>query len=275
MDLYNHTSLDISKLLTKRYSSSFSASSLLFAKSIRPHIYSIYGLVRVADEIVDTYAGSDQDELLDQLEAEVYDSMARGYSSNPLVHSFAKTADIYHIDKSLIHPFFDSMRTDVDPPQTFTDQAYRRYIYGSAEVVGLMCLKVFASGNKDTYNQLQTGASHLGAAYQKVNFLRDVADDYNRLNRTYFPGLDYESFDDQAKRQIEDDIERDFRIALPAIKKLPKSSRKAVLASFQVYYRLLVILRKSSAENLKQQRLRVPTLQKLALITRTYVGIGL
>lgn len=272
MQLYDQVSAEISRVLTARYSSSFSASSLLFNSDIRHHIYSIYGLVRIADEIVDTYQGNDKLTQLDGLESEAYLAIKRGYSANPIVHSYANTARQYGIDRSLIAPFFSSMRVDIDPPASFTPEQYKHYIVGSAEVVGLMCLRVFVRGDETTYRALEPGASHLGAAYQKVNFLRDLADDHQRLGRVYFPGVDYLSFDDEAKRLIEQDIDQDFTAALPAIKRLPGSTRRAVLASYNLYHRLHGKLKRSSADTIKTQRIRVPGAEKVWLIARALFG---
>lgn len=271
MELYDSTASKLSRVLTNRYSSSFSASSLLFDKSIRPHIYAIYGLTRIADEIVDTYTGADKKQLLDGLENEVYSSIKRGYSPNPIVHAFSLTARKYGISKELIRPFFSSMRSDINPPKRFTDIQYREYIVGSAEVVGLMCLHVFTNGDDTIYSQLKSGASSLGSAYQKVNFLRDLADDYNRLSRVYFPGVDYESFNDHTKRAIEADIENDFAFARLAIKQLPRSSKRAVEASYTIYYRLFTKLKQTSAETIKRQRVRISNPHKLLLIIKSLI----
>lgn len=272
MQLYDQVSYDISQLLTTSYSSSFSASSLLFSRQIRRHIYSIYGLVRIADEIVDTYQGSDKLAQLDGLESETYAAIERGYSVNPIVHSFAKTAKQYRIDQDLIAPFFASMRIDIDPPKAFTTEQYQRYIVGSAEVVGLMCLRVFTDGDQEHYERLKVGASRLGAAYQKVNFLRDMADDYNRLSRVYFPGVDFETFDDEAKKVIEQDIEQDFRQAGQSIRLLPASSKRAVRASYTVYYQLFTELRNTPATTIKKKRIRLSNRRKTLLIAKSLAG---
>ncbi len=262
MDLYSDTSLAISKLLTTRYSSSFTLSTQLFGKEIRPYIYAIYGLVRIADEIVDTYTGSDQESQLDALESEVYAAIDRRYSANPIVHAFARTAQEFAIDKTLIQPFFDSMRMDIHP-QEYDDALYATYIHGSAEVVGLMCLKVFTAGDQEEYTKLAPGAIALGSAYQKVNFLRDITDDRARLGRTYFPGVKYESFSAADKRAIVESINADFDTAAKAIRQLPSSSRVAVATSYVIYRKLLDKLSLASIEAIKTERIRLPDYEKI------------
>lgn len=198
---------------------------------MRKHIYNIYGLVRAVDEIVNSYNGTDQREQLDNLERVVYAALARGYSANLLVHAFQNTAVRYGISQKLIAPFFDSMRTDITA-RTFTATQYKTYIHGSAEVVGLMCLRVFVN-DETAYRNLQDGATALGAAFQKVNFLRDIAFDHNHLHRFYFPGTTYEKFDDAAKNAVVADIYNEFHTAKQALDRLPKNSRPLVLAAYR------------------------------------------
>ncbi len=270
MDLYTKTSYSLAKKLTENFSTSFSASSTLFSSSLRPHIYAIYGLVRIADEIVDTYRGGDMKQQLDALEEGTYVAISRHYSSNPIVHAFATTARMYNIDKELIAPFFESMRTDITPPKKYNQFEYERYIYGSAEVVGLMCLKVFCGGDAKHYGALKSGAQALGAAYQKVNFLRDIGEDSRSLGRVYFPSLDsIKDFNDTSKIAIENDIMADLKHARTALLKLPKSSRYAVSLSYEYYSRLLVIIKRTPAETLKHGRVRVPDYQKIFLLIKT------
>lgn len=264
MDLYTQTSYELSRALTLRYSTSFSASTELFDKSIRAHIFAIYGLVRIADEIVDTYDGSDKKKRLDDIESETYAAIQSGYSTNPIVHSFAQTARIFAISDSLIKPFFASMRMDLTP-QHYTEKTYKKYIYGSAEVIGLMCLRVFTGGNDKEYDLLAQGAMALGAAYQKVNFLRDIASDFNDRQRVYFPGVSFDSFTDQVKNTIIIDIERDFKKGYASIVNLPPTARRAVELSYNYYYELLKKLRLTPAATLKQQRVRVSNFRKLIL----------
>lgn len=265
MELYSSLSYRTSELLTKGYSTSFSLSSRFFPRAMRRHIYAIYGLVRIADEIVDTYKRSDARQLLDSLEKTTYYAIDRQYDPNPIVQAFAETAKHYGITRDLIEPFFVSMRIDLDP-QTYTESLYQEYIYGSAEVVGLMCLKVFCGGNDDEYEKLKSGASALGSAYQKVNFLRDLKDDYQRLGRTYFPGVLFETFDENEKQAIITDIKRDFALAHDALVKLPKSSRIATMISYTYYRALLEKLRGAPAEELKRRRVRIADQRKILLM---------
>lgn len=248
--------------LTVRYSTSFSASSRLFARRIRTSIYAIYGMVRLADEIVDTYLGADALTQLDDFAKEVYAACNTGYSTNPIVHAFADTARRYDIDRSLIEPFFASMHMDLGPAR-MTRARYERYIYGSAEVVGLMCLKVFTEGDGSLYRRLHEGARALGAAYQKVNFLRDMKADYEQLGRVYFPGVSYNSFDDGAKAAIVKDIRQDLMRADEVISHLPATSQRAVKLSRRYYGALLERLDKASSDELLKSRVRISDARKL------------
>ncbi len=263
MELYAKVSYTLSRQLTLDYSTSFGKSSGLFSKEIQPHIYAIYGLVRIADEIVDTYKGADQAELLNELEQETYRTLKTGYSTNPIVHAFALTANRYGIEDDLIAPFFESMRLDLTP-QTYTPELYKQYIHGSAEVIGLMCLRVFVD-DLARYKKLQKGAESLGAAYQKVNFLRDIASDYRERQRVYFPGVTFDTFDEHAKQMIISDIRNNFAAAAPSVKELPVSARKAVALSFKYYHELLKVLERTPVEVLKSTRVRVPNSKKLQL----------
>lgn len=247
-------------------------SSRLFDPAIQKHIYAIYGLVRVADEIVDTYMGADAGVILDELEAHVISQLKQTphFSPNPIVQSFVSTAQAFDIPSSLIKPFFVSMRTDLTA-QNFTKKAYDEYIYGSAEVIGLMCLKVFVNGDNELYETLKPGAQVLGSAYQKVNFLRDIAADYKERGRTYFPGVDYASFDDRTKRAIESDIEKDFLKAKKYIDKLPTNARKAIRTSYEYYLELLKKVQVVDAETLRHTRISVPNTRKAALFIKAKV----
>jgi len=267
VELYNQASYKASKLITNEYSTSFGLSIRLFEASLRPHIYAIYGLVRIADEVVDTYTGKDRLKVLNDLEKQTMAAIITGYSTNPIIHAFALTAQKYDIDGSLIAPFFESMRMDITP-QVFDQKLYDAYIYGSAEVVGLMCLKVFTADIK-RYNQLEKGAGKLGAAYQKINFLRDIAADAEGLGRWYFPISSFAAFDDKAKNAIVRDIEKDLAAAKKAIAKLPDSSQKAVSLSYQYYGELLKKIKLTPATQLRQKRIRVNNLQKTVLFART------
>ena len=272
MEVYQQMSYELAERLTRRYSTSFSTSSRLFAARIRPHIYAIYGMVRLADEIVDMYRGDDAMAQLDNFEAVVYQACKQGYSTNPIVHAFALTTQKYGIEPELIAPFFASMRMDM-AATAYDEATYRRYIYGSAEVVGLMCLKVFVEGDAAQYEQLREGASHLGAAYQKVNFLRDMKADYELLGRVYFPGVDYPSFSDASKRAIEADIAADFAVAKASGRRLPLTARRAVHTSVLYYEALFRRLQNASAADIKSRRLRVPNSVKLLLFARGAVGL--
>lgn len=270
MDSYLETGFELSRKLTNNYSTSFSASSRLFTKDIRRYIYAIYAMVRIADEIVDTFEVEKSRKRLNNFKIQVYDAMASQYSSNPILHAFAYTAKKFDITKQLIDPFFDSMLLDADKKQ-FSQNEYKQYIYGSAEVVGLMCLKVFVGGDNEAYKKLEYGASRLGAAYQKVNFLRDFAADYKELGRVYFPGVRFESFTDKVKREIVTDIKQDFAAAQQAIRRLPNNSRQAVHTSYVYYYELLNKLDKATAVEIKQRRIRVPDYKKIYLLMKSRV----
>lgn len=265
MDTFTRISYQHARSLTLHYSSSFGLSSKLFTTRIRPHIYAVYGLVRIADEIVDTYQGNDQKQLLEALEAETYAAIDRQYSPHPIVHAFALTAQKYAIDRELIAPFFESMRMDL-APRNYTPAMYKDYIHGSAEVIGLMCLRVFCEGNDTFYTQLAPNATSLGAAFQKVNFLRDLAEDYKELGRLYFPGMTFDTFDNEARDKIIAEIEHDFTVAAQGIKRLPPTCRGAVETSYVYYRELLSRLSRTSAKSIKSQRVRVPTARKLQLL---------
>jgi phytoene synthase len=272
MDLYTETSFQLAKQLTVNYSTSFSKSSQLFNSSIRHHIFAIYGLVRVADEIVDTYKGTDATAILDELESHTMNALVSGFSPNPLVHAFVTTARQYGIDTSLIAPFFKSMRMDLTP-QTYIQSLYETYIHGSAEVIGLMCLKVFCD-HDSKYKTLETGAKALGAAYQKVNFLRDMKADFDERGRVYFPNVEYETFDDIQKDRIIADIKSDFEVARLAVAELPANSRQAVSLSFALYSELLAKLEKTSADKIKKGRVSVSSTKKLQLLMKSRLSKG-
>lgn len=267
MDLYDQVSREVNELITRRYSTSFGLSSTLFPRPMRTHIYSIYGLVRIADEIVDTYRGSNAAELLDELERDCFRAIDTGYSANPVVHAFALTVTRYALDHDVIAAFFASMRMDLGDYVNSQEQ-YERYVYGSAEAVGLMCLSVFVDGDKTRYDELADGAQALGAAYQKINFLRDLAVDKQELERWYFPDSTYDTFSEDDKRVVTADIERDVANARTALAGLPRSSRRAVGLSLAYYARLLNKLKAADVATLKRERLRVPNYVKLALYAK-------
>lgn len=266
MDLYTKTSAKTSMIFMKSFSTSFSFSSLLFPIPIRRDIANIYGLVRVADEIVDTYRQADSLEILDNLEKETYSSINRGYSANPIVHSFAQTARHYTIDKLLVKSFFASMRQDLKM-NNHTKESIEKYIYGSAEVVGLMCLKVFCDGDEQLYNKLTPGARSLGSMYQKVNFLRDLSGDKLELGRTYFPGLE-KGLTENSKKRIISDMRKELTNADEALDELPASAKKAVKLSRYYYGALLDKLDKTPAEQIMSSRIRISNIYKFWLMAK-------
>jgi len=272
MEQYTKTSYLTARTVTLNYSTSFSKSSQLFSSAIRDHIYAIYGLVRVADEVVDTYEGKDKADIIKDLEAQTLHSLKTGFSPNPLVHAFVTTSKRYGIGRDLIQPFFKSMQMDLEP-KTYTPKLYADYIYGSAEVIGLMCLKVFCD-NETQYQKLEAGAKALGSAYQKVNFLRDIKADFDERGRVYFPGITYDTFDDNQKDGIVKDIKKDFKTAQTAIPKLPTNARKAVALSFAYYLELLKKLDHTSAETIKAGRIRVSNAKKLQLFLKQRIKLG-
>lgn len=269
MDLYSETALAMSRELTIRYSTSFSWATKFVSPDLRDDIYAIYGLVRIADEIVDSYGGEDTLALLDDLEKETYAAINRGYSTNPVVHAFQLTAKSYGITGTLIRPFFASMRTDINPPKNFSQKAYETYIHGSAEVVGLMCLKVFVLGDRQLYKTLQPGAIRLGAAFQKVNFLRDFAADSHELGRVYFPNVANRWLSDAEKSAIIADIQTDFTAAKAYVSALPSNARVAVAISYVYYSALLDKLSHTPAEVICTKRIRISNLYKLWLMAKT------
>lgn len=270
--MYERCAQETAQLVTKRYSTSFGLATRLFAPEIRPHIYAIYGLTRLADEVVDTYQGADQEELLVALEAEVQAAMGRGgYSTNLIVAAFAMTARQYGIDTDLVGPFFASMRMDLRPAEYTAGRDYRRYVRGSAEVVGLMCLRVFVRGDEARYGGLEAGAAALGSAFQKVNFLRDLADDWRRLGRYYFPIGSFEAFDDATRDRIAAEIRGELAVARSAIAGLPPGARGAVRAAEVYYSRLLERLATTPAAEIRRQRVRVSDGEKVLLLTGVWL----
>jgi len=264
MDTYTKAAYLTSKLVTNEYSTSFGLSIRLFEPALRPHIYAIYGLVRIADEIVDTYKGPQAAKILDRFEKEISQALVENYSTNPIIYAYVITAQRYDIPEDLLAAFFTSMRMDLTA-QTYDQQKYETYIYGSAEVVGLLCLRVFAD-DANLYETLADGARHLGAAYQKVNFLRDIAADHDELERWYFPEGSYNTFDEAAKAHIIAEISYDFEKGREALVQLPRSSRKAVALSYHYYQLLLKKIESTPATVLKQQRVRIPNVRKLLLL---------
>ena len=269
--IFDKVSADCSKNVTNSYSTSFSLATKMLSKSIRQDIYNIYGFVRFADEIVDTFHDYDKKELLNRFIDELNFSLKNKISTNPILNSFQYTVNKYNIDYGLIDSFLKSMKMDLKKIKYNSEKEYKEYIYGSADVVGLMCLKVFVSGDEETYKKLKPSAMALGSAFQKVNFLRDLNADFHDLNRTYFPNLDFKDFDDQSKMLIMEDIENDFRKALKGIYELPNNSKFGVYAAYKYYKRLLVKLKRTSYMKIKNERVRVPNYQKVDVLARSYV----
>lgn len=251
------------------YSTSFGWACRLLGPAVRDHVRAVYALVRVADEIVDDVAAgltaAERDELLTALEQEVALAAKRGYSHDLVVHGFVRTARRFAIGADLIDPFFASMRTDLTVTE-HDDESFARYVHGSAEVVGLMCLRVFVDGSDDAYGRRSAGAARLGAAFQKVNFLRDLADDVDVRGRTYFPGLDPAAFDEATKHRLLDDIEADLAVAQRAIRDLPRSSRVAVQVAHDLFAELARRLRATPARTLRHRRVRVPDAVKARIL---------
>lgn len=263
--IFNQISGLTSKLVTEKYSTSFSRASSLFKPEIRQHIYNIYGFVRFADEIVDTFHDYDKERLLDEFEKNYRDALEIGISLNPILHSFCLTQREKNIPQDLVDAFLHSMRMDLGEIKDLNDDKYNEYIYGSAEVVGLMCLKVFVDGNVQEYERLKPYAQSLGAAFQKINFLRDISADYSDLGRTYFPNVNFRSFSEQDKLEIEKDIAKDFDHALTGINMLPISSRLAVFMAYKYYTNLFEKIKKCKPETLMQKRISVSNVRKVYL----------
>lgn len=270
LQLYHSVSHQLSKKLTKNYSTSFSLGIRMIHKEYRWAIYAIYGLVRVADEIVDTFHDQDKGKLLKQFREETYLAIINKLSTNPILHSFQEAARAFNIGPELIDPFFESMAMDLDNT-TYNKNGYEEYIYGSAEVVGLMCLKVFCDGNEEEYNKLKAPAKSLGSAFQKVNFLRDLKSDYIERGRTYFPKVNFHHFDEADKAAIIEDIKKDFNDAYKGILQLPISCRFGVYTAFRYYTKLLDRIESQPVESIKTARVRVPDSQKIGLLLQSYL----
>ncbi len=262
-------SFSVSKKATNKYSTSFSLGIRALSADIRPAIYSIYGFVRLADEIVDSFHGFDKSGLMASLRAEVFAAINQGISLNPILHSFQKTVNQYQIDSALIDIFLKSMEMDLLRKEYDSDK-YKEYILDSAESIGLMCLQVFVHGNKAEYEQLKPYAMKLGSAFQKVNFLRDIKDDYHVLGRTYFPNVDFSSFDSVIKTQIEQETESGFRASLDGIKKLPASAKFGIFLAYTYYFVLFKKVKNMQPETLKARRVRINNGHKLSLMLSSY-----
>lgn len=265
IQLYDKTCMECSKLITQNYSTSFSLGIKVFDKKYRAPIYSIYGFVRFADEIVDTFHDKPKAELLQKFKRDTYEAIEGKVSMNPVLHAFQQVVHEYNIDYGLIDAFLKSMEMDLHFHK-YEDSLYKEYIYGSAEVVGLMCLKVFCQGNEKEYNRLREPACKLGSAFQKINFLRDIKSDYDERGRVYFPGINYKKFTQAEKNQIEKDIKSDFDEAYKGIVQLPKGARLGVYLAYIYYIQLFNKIKESPVSVVKQERIRVNDGHKMYLL---------
>ncbi|TDX86888.1 phytoene/squalene synthase family protein [Epilithonimonas xixisoli] len=268
--LFDDLSFKISKQTTKQYSTSFSLGILALSSKIRNPIYAIYGYVRLADEIVDSFHGFDKEKLLTRFREDTFLALEEKISLNPIMQSFQETVHQYEIDHELIKQFLRSMEMDLHKID-YNSELYKEYILGSAEVVGLMCLHIFVNGDKEEFERLKPSAMILGSAFQKVNFLRDMKDDYDVLGRTYFPNVDIKAFDNQVKAEIEKEIAHEFQLALEGIKKLPTSSRFGVYLAYRYYLSLFKKIKKTSATKMINQRIRISNSKKISLMMESYV----
>ena len=267
---FDEVSIKCSKIVTKQYSTSFSLAVKMLDKSIRNAIYSIYGFVRFSDEIVDSFHEYDKEALINDFEKDYYRALESRISLNPILNSFQHTVKEYEIDNDLIQAFLTSMKLDLKKSE-YTDTEYNEYIYGSADVVGLMCLKVFVKGNQEKYDSLKESAMKLGSAFQKVNFLRDLKDDYEELNRSYFPNIDVKNLNNESKKMIIQEIEKDFKDALIGIKKLPKDAKFGVYTAYIYYLSLLKKLKRTPAEEIIKTRIRISNTFKILLLIKSFV----
>jgi len=270
LSLYDSTCIRCSKITTRKYSTSFSLGILSLSKEFRDPIYSIYGFVRFADEIVDTFHDHDKEDLLNRFEEETWKSIEEKISLNPILHSFQLAVNKYHINHELIKQFLHSMRMDLNQKSHSLD-SYQEYILGSAEVVGLMCLHVFTNGNLENYQHLKPFAMSLGAAFQKINFLRDLHADYKSLGRSYFPELNLLQFNETQKKKIEEEIELDFNKGLEGIRQLPAGARFGVYVAYVYYLNLFKKIRSLDAGTIMNTRIRIPNFKKYSLIFSSYL----
>jgi phytoene synthase len=273
--LFDDVSFKCSVLVTKSYSTSFSMAVYMLSPTIRDAIYSIYGFVRFADEIVDSFHGYDKESLINDFEKDYYKAFSSGISLNPILNSFQLTVKKYNIEDDLIQAFLKSMKMDLIKSDYHSLEEYKEYIYGSADVVGLMCLKVFVKGDLKIYDELKDEAMRLGSAFQKVNFLRDLKDDNLVLNRNYFPGVDLNSFDERSKLLIIKEIEEDFRVAYQGIVKLPEEAKFGVYTAFVYYSKLLKKLENTPYHKIGNERIRVSNYTKARLFANSFVSYKL
>lgn len=268
MDLFSETTLKCSKLITQHYSTSFTLGIKTLDKKFHLPIYAIYGYVRYADEIVDTFHEHNKKELLERFETDTYLAIKEKISLNPVLHSFQLVVNKYQIPHYMIDAFLHSMKMDLDN-ESYNQAGYEEYIYGSAEVVGLMCLKVFCEGEQAEYNSLEPSAKRLGAAFQKVNFLRDLKSDFKERSRVYFPGVNFENFTETDKSTIEADIAADFDAALAGIKQLPKGAKAGVYLAYIYYLQLFKKIKNLPSSKILSERVRVPDMKKMLLLGKT------
>ena len=270
--IFDKISFDCSRNVTKSYSTSFSAAVKMLSPSIRQDIYNIYGFVRFADEIVDTFHDYNKEVLFELFEKDLASSLENKISLNPILNSFQFTVNKYSIPNDLIDAFMKSMKLDLSKKDYHTEEEYKEYIYGSADVVGLMCLKVFVNGDIKRYDELKDSAMRLGSAFQKVNFLRDLKADFEDLSRTYFPNTDLTKLDEKSKQQIINEIEEDFKAGYEGIKKLPIEAKFGVYTAYSFYKKLLSKLKSTPSAEIKNTRIRVPDYQKYSLFAKCYVS---
>lgn len=269
--LFDKVSYRTSAMVTKKYSTSFSMGILFLDRVLHKHIYAIYGFVRFADEIVDTFHDYDKKALLDDFREQTWRAIDDGISLNPILNSFQHTVNEFGIDRELIETFLYSMEMDLDLSKVSNEEEYAKYILGSAEVVGLMCLKVFCYGNQESYDKLRWNAMKLGSAFQKINFLRDLNADYNQLGRVYFPGVDMTVFNDEVKAEIEADIDKDFQAGYEGIVALPKQARFGVYVAYVYYYRLFMKIKATPSNTILNKRVRIPNHNKYRLLVSSYL----
>lgn len=265
MELYNKVCEECSQLITRRYSTSFSMGIRVFDLRFRGPVYAIYGFVRFADEIVDTFQNCNKGNLLQRFREDTYRAIEEGVSLNPVLHAFQETVRRYRIDMELIDAFLDSMEMDLHHSR-YHDSLYKQYIYGSAEVVGLMCLHVFCEGDEALYRRLKAPAQSLGSAFQKINFLRDMKSDFDERGRVYFPGIDFTRFTNDDKLAIEADIKKDFDDAYKGIVQLPKGARLGVYLAYIYYLNLFQKIKSAPASRVAEERIRVPNSRKVYLL---------
>ncbi len=273
--IFDQISFECSKNVTQSYSTSFSLATKMLSSSIRSDIYNIYGFVRCADEIVDAFHDYDKETLFNNFEEDLERSLVDKISLNPILNAFQHTYHKYKIPRHLVNSFMKSMRMDLNKSVYSTEAEFKEYIYGSADVVGLMCLRVFVNGNDERYESLKDSAMALGSAFQKVNFLRDLKADYEHLNRSYFPNTNLLELDEASKLRIVEEIKADFKRGYEGIVQLPNEAKFGVYTAYKYYYKLLRKLQKTPSMEIKNARIRVPNYQKFGLLAKSYVNYKL